>query len=362
MTKRQRYLAALRNEAVDALVWAPNFDYWLAVNRAEGTVPKQYDGLSRNDIVRAIGATLWNRSGGLRTVRDASVVESWSQCDDTSVHEFQTPVGTIREVYLPTEGAYRSRFLAEHFAKGPDDLRVLTYIAEATRYEPDFEPVHQALAETGDDGVVLTGIFLVPFLQFAKTDAGYATAFYLLQDHPRDVERLLEAYTESFVAGIRVAAQGPADILHTGDNMDGRTLSPRLFRRYAVPFYQAAAPIIHEAGKLFEGHWCGQTQALLPLVPGCGLDVVEAIVTAPMADVSLSEALAMLDGKVVLQGGIPSVLVCEEGGTRDDFLRYMDEVILPLRGCRGFILGMSDNVPPNADFWRVEQVACQLKV
>jgi len=110
-------------------------------------------------------------------------------------------------------------------------------------------------------------------------------------------------------------------------------------------------------GKIFEGHWCGRTQTLLPLVPGCGLDVVEAIVTRPMADISLAEALDVLQGEVVLQGGIPAVLVCEEGGSRDDFKRYIEEVILPLKGRKGFILGMSDNVPPNADFARVEMVA-----
>jgi hypothetical protein len=35
----------------------------------------------------------------------------------------------------------------------------------------------------------------------------------------------------------------------------------------------------------------------------------------------------------------------------------MEETIVPLRGRKGFILGMSDNVPPNADFARVERVA-----
>lgn len=76
-----------------------------------------------------------------------------------------------------------------------------------------------------------------------------------------------------------------------------------------------------------------------------------------MADVSLSEALDMLKGEVVLQGGIPAVLVCEEGGSRQNFERYIRETILPLKGRKGFILGMSDNVPPNADFWRAEQIS-----
>ena len=79
--------------------------------------------------------------------------------------------------------------------------------------------------------------------------------------------------------------------------------------------------------------------------------------TRPMADIDLSEALDFLRGEVVLQGGIPSVIVCEEGGTRTDFERYIEQTILPLKGRPGFVLGMSDNVPPNADFARVEAVA-----
>ena len=51
MTKRERFLRALKNEKVDELVWAPNFDYWLQVNRAEGTLPEKY----RNLAVRVSG-------------------------------------------------------------------------------------------------------------------------------------------------------------------------------------------------------------------------------------------------------------------------------------------------------------------
>ena len=76
-----------------------------------------------------------------------------------------------------------------------------------------------------------------------------------------------------------------------------------------------------------------------------------------MADITMAEALDKLDGKVVLQGGIPAVLVCNEGGTTENFRRYMEETILPLKDRRSFILGMGDNVPPNADFTRVEMVA-----
>ncbi|MDD2710634.1 MAG: uroporphyrinogen decarboxylase family protein [Verrucomicrobiae bacterium] len=357
MNKRERYLKALRNQAVDEWVWAPNFDYWLAVNSAEKTLPEKYAGMSRNDIVRAVGGSIWNRAIGCRGVLDASVKDVWREKGGDQIHELTTPVGTIQEVYRETEKKTRSRFLAEHFVKNVEDLRVMQYVVEATRYEADYGPTQKALQETGDDGVVLNSYFCVPFLQVAKTDVGYINAFYMWTDHRKEVDSLVAAYHRSFLQGYEVLANGPADVIATGDNMDGTMISPAIFKEYAVPFYQEARRIISARGKIFEGHWCGQTQTLLPLVPECGLDVVEAIVTKPMADVTLERALELLDGKVVLQGGLPSVLVCKEGGTRDDFERYLEETILPLRGRRGFILGMSDNVPPNADFWRVERVA-----
>lgn len=360
MTKRERYLKALRGEPVDQLVWAPNFDYWLNVNKAEGTLPAKYKGMSRNDIVRAVGGTIWNRTGGVTQVRDPRVKETCiTDPQGTTITTLATPLGTIRAVHSATtdEGCHRSAHLSEHYVKDLESLRIMRYVVEATHFEPDTGPVFKALQETGDDGVVLNSCFCVPFIQFAKTDVGYVNGFYMWMDHREEVDGLIRAYFDLFLQGYAVLAEGPADVIATGDNMDGTMISPDIFKEYAIPFYQAAHKICAARNKIFEGHWCGRTQTLLPLVPGCGLDVVEAIVTRPMADISLGEALDLLHGEVVLQGGMPAVLVCNEGGSYADFERYVREVIRPLRGRRGFILGMSDNVPPNADFKRVEVMA-----
>ena len=360
MDKRERYLNALRKQPVDQLVWAPNFDYWLNVNRAEGTLPRKYEGMSRNDIVRAVGGTIWNRAAGLREKTDASVTkEIHTDSAGDRITTISTPLGAIRQVYAATtsEGIARSAHLREHFVKDMESLRILQYVVEATCYEADYAPTVQALEETGRDGIVLNSDFCVPFIQFAKMDVGYVNAFYMWTDHREEVDRLLATYAEKFLQGYSVLADGPADVIATGDNMDGTMISPDIFTEYAIPFYREAGRIIAGKGKIFEAHWCGRTQTLLPLVPGCGLDVVEAIVTTPMADVSLADALEMLQGEVVLQGGIPSVLICEEGGSRADFERYMSDVIAPLKNRPCFVLGMSDNVPPNADFERVEAIA-----
>lgn len=51
LTKRETYLKALRNEKVDTLVWAPNFDYWLYFNSAEGTLPEKYVGIQGYQVL-----------------------------------------------------------------------------------------------------------------------------------------------------------------------------------------------------------------------------------------------------------------------------------------------------------------------
>ena len=356
MTKREAFLKAIHNEQVDELVWAPNFDYWLAVNSAEGTVPKDFVGMSRNDIVRAIGGTIWNRSGALNTIIDPSVKQTNYREGENIVYEIETPVGNVRQVYLKTEGSHRSHYLSEHYIKNLDDLKVMKYIAEATSFEANYAPAKQALQDTGDDGVVLLWGFSVPFIQFAKMDAGYMNGFYMWADHKEEVDGLIEAYHKQYMAGFKLLADAPGDIIQSGDNMDGVMISPAIFKEYAIPYYQEAKKILGTS-KVFEGHWCGRTDNLLSITPGCGLDAVEAIVTKPMSGITVTEALDLLNGEVVMQGGIPAVLVCEEGGTNEDFERYIEKTILPLKGRKGFLLGMSDNVPPNADFERVRRVA-----
>jgi len=360
-TTRQKYLDALHCRPVDGWVWAPNFDYWLHYHTRAGTLPEKYRGMSRNDIVRAVGGAIWNRCWALRTTHDPSVkIRRYATSDGHAV-EYETPAGTVREAWRAAENEFATPFMCEHRLKSADDFPAVQYLAEAACHEGQRESVERAAAETGDDGVLVASNFCVPFIQFAKTDAGYLNAYYLLEDEPARVARLLEAYTRSFLRACGELARLPVDIIATTDNMDGRTISPRLFKEHAVPFYREAQKIAHAGGKLLEGHWCGLTETLLGHVPGSGLDVVEAVVTEPMAPVSLAGALDRLRGEVALQGGIPSVLVCEQGGTRDDFERYIAETLLPLKGRKGFVLGMSDNVPPDADFARVEAVAALLE-
>jgi len=351
-------MAILRKGKADTIVWAPNFDHWLNVNRANGTLPEEYRGMSRNDIVRAVGATIWARTGVLR-----------SECPDVRVRReekpgeyirtiYETPVGSVETLHRYATDFTRALFLKEHMIKRVEDIKVVKFKLRNTTCTLDPEPFFRYEEEVGDDGISLVGLpKCVPFIQFGKTDAGWVRGLYLWNDHTREVEELLEAYTEKALEAAELLSRSPCQVIQSGDNMDELMMSPSLFRRYAVPYYRQISEVLHRGNKIFQVHWCGRTKRLLPLVPGTGIDVIEALVPAPMTDLTVAEALEILRGEVVIQGGVPSILMCEQGGTREDLRRYVGELLDTVPIGEWFVLGMGDNVPPDADFERVRIIS-----
>ena len=358
MTKRETYIKAMRNEKVDELVWAPNFDYWLDYNTRAGTLPSKYENFSRNDIVRAVGGSIWHRTSGADIHYDKNIKFRNLTEGKKKITIAETPLGTLSQAYVPSEDEYSTPFMSEHFVKDVKDLKTLKYIVEGTNFTANNTMPREAKKSVGEDGIVLSQSFCVPFVQFAKLDVGYINAFYMWNDYKDEVDDYLSALSEKFLRGYGALAQCDFDVISTEDNMDGYTISPPIFKEYGIPFYRQVKEILQKKNIIFEGHWCGRTSNLLELVPESGLDIVEAIVTKPMdVNMSITQALEKLGGKVVMQGGIPAVMVCKEGASMDEFKKYINEVILPLKGRKGFILGMSDNVPPNADFERIEMIS-----
>ena len=357
INRKEQYMRALRREPVDALTWAPNFDYWYHVNTANGTIPPEYAGLSSNDLIRAVGGTIWRRVTVVQSVYDDSVKVSREDHGETIVTRYATPVGELRIVEQVAADSSRTCFLKEHMVKSIDDLKPLRYLIDATHYSLTTAQYERESAAVGDDGIVLTCLPAVPFIQFAKTDIGYENAYFLMMDYPDEVEAIIAAYHSKFLEAYRLAAQGPCELVSNGDNMDQLTCPPRFFQQYAVPFYQDVRAILHAGGKIAQGHWCGQLEQLIPYMPDCGLDVVEAMTPKPMSNVDMRAAMDVLEGKLTIQGGIPSVYMCDVGCTRDELVRYIEELLEQVGHCRGFILGMGDNVPDAADFARVKMVS-----
>ncbi len=358
MTNKERMLLGLNGGQPDRIAWAPNFDWWLGVNTKMGTLPEELKDLSRNDIVRKVGGAIWARAGVIGS-RDSEEIKTTKHTEGDKIYTvYETPVGTVSTMRQVASEWTQAVFLKEHMVKRVEDLKVIRFMVENTTYYPTYESFAKADSDVGDDGIALyQGAPSVPMIQLMKTYIGWLDGLYMLYDYPKEMEDTADVLTRKAVAAYQLLADSPAQVISTGDNLDERTFSPPLFERYGLPFYRQMSEILHAKGKTFKSHACGWIKHLLPMIKDSGLDAVEAFATSPMTDFTIKEAREILDGAVSIMSGIPSVIMLRMNMSDEDFREYVLRVLDDIQPGDGFVLGMADNVPANADFERVGMIS-----
>lgn len=358
MTNRERMLLGLSGRQPDRIAWAPNFDWWLSINTRMGTLPEEFKGLSRNDIVRKVGAAIWARTGLIESRMSPEIkVKSFSEGDKIYT-VYDTPVGTVSTMHQVASEWTKAVFLKEHLVKRVEDLKVLQFIIENTSYYPTYESFINTDKEVGDDGIALyQAAPSIPMIQLMKTYIGWVNGLYMLNDYPKEMEETADIITNKAIEVYELMADSPAKVIETGDNLDERTFSPKLFEKYGLPFYKMMSQILHKKGKIYKSHACGFVKHLLPMIKESGLDAIEAFPTTPMNDLTIREARERLEGKVSIMSGVPSVIMFRKVMKDDDFKRYIINVLDDIQPGNGFVLGMADNVPADADFERVSLIS-----
>lgn len=358
MTNRERMLLGLSGGQPDRIAWAPNFDWWLSINTRMGTLPEELRGLNRNDIVRKVGGAIWARSSPVGSKGSEEIEVSSHTEGDKTYTVYETPAGTVSTMQQVADEWTRAVFLKEHMVKRVEDLKVIRFMVENTTYYPTYDSFTKADEDVGNDGIALSqGAPSVPMIQLMKTYIGWLDGLYMLHDHTREMEELADVMTQKATKAYQLLADSPAQVLSTGDNLDERTFSPRLFERYGLPFYRQMSEILHAKGKIYKSHACGWVKHLLPMIKNSGLDAIEAFAIEPMNDLTIKEAREILDGKVSIMGGIPSVIMIPRNMNDEDFREYVLKTLDDIQPGNGFVLGMADNVPANADFERVYMIS-----
>lgn len=139
---------------------------------------------------------------------------------------------------------------------------------------------------------------------------GVGTLMTDLYDEPEWVEALLEFCTEQAIAFAVAQLDAGADIIGIGDAIASQ-ISPRMYRKFALPYEQRIIAAIHDKGGLARLHICGDTTKLLPSVAETGADIVDIdwMVPIDLAALSLPESAVC--------GNIDPVAVLLQGSTDD---------------------------------------------
>ena len=355
MTLRESMIRSLRGGRTPAIPWACNFDYWLAYNRAAGTLPEKYRDLDPIALARAIRTAAWRRTCSWTVIpRDPDSVKITSRTDGPlTTWKALTPGGLLTWRHRKPDDPLQSAFPVEYPVKTPDDLPAYLCMIQNEQFQPNYPEVRSVLNAVGDDGVASDRIRRVPIQHFMIEATGWQTGLLMLADAPAKVQAVLEAMEEHWMQMLKVSAGSPARIIWAGDNMDS-IIGPHLFRRWIAPYYVKVRKMLR-SDQILSSHFDGRLRAIMHEVAATRLDAIEAVTPLPMGDVTFGELRDALGSGLAVQGGIPSCLLCG-GTTRETLARHVRTLIRENRGRGGFVLGMGDNVPPDADFSLVEAV------
>ena len=364
MNNRERLLAILNHQPPDRIPWIPRLLLWYNARLLTHTMPVQYQGLSLREVERALDLGTPARDGRVFRTEYEGVEVVTREEGNKRITEYHTPIGSVRTAMhftaeLDAQGLPGR--VEEQLLKTPQDYRVWTWIEEHTNYIPAYEDYAAYDAETGEDGLPMIAVGDVPFHSWAQQLAGYEQAFLHLADFPEEVERLLAVMGEVERAKMwPIVLASPAKLLLHGVHLSSQFTPPRLFDKYIIPYYDQVMPLVHEKGMAVAMHADNDVSAIVKQIERAGWDMVECFVTAPMAPMTLERAREVWGARVILWGGLPSLLLSpsvSESEFRDYVLRML-RIIAP---GDAFILGVADNVMPDSLIERVAWVSDLLR-
>jgi len=353
MTPKDCILAAFRGQPAP-VVWQPRLEHWYNVNKQLGTLPPRYRHMSRLELYDDLGCVPRPYSpfnGCFHTVDDPRVKISHQDLPDRVIITWETPLGSMRAVEKRA-ALTQQRF--EFPIKGPEDFPKMEYVLRGRQWVFDAEAYQRGVEEIGDRAAPTCWVNRVSLQRLFIEYMGFEATIYALHDYPKETERFIRVIEETDDAMYQVYAASPIPIINFGDNVHSDTLSPPLFQRYILPYYQHRGRQLKEAGKFTYAHWDGYVKPLLPFARLCGLDGFEAITPLPQGDVTLEEVKAAFGDELVLVDGIPATDFLPETPVED--LVQRTQRILEMFSPR-LVLGISDEISPPGDIERVRLVS-----
>jgi hypothetical protein len=118
---------------------------------------------------------------------------------------------------------------------------------------------------------------------------------------------------------------------------------------------------LRAAGKFMASHCDGENDKLLEYMPTARFDIAESVPTEPMVKRSLKELREGFGEPTTVWGGLPAVAFMDGPMPDDSYDAHMDRVFAELGSGKRLILGVSDNVPPDALIHRLENVTERVK-
>ncbi len=351
---RERALAVLGGGKPDRLPWFADLSWWTAARKAKGELDSAYDGpegLVRLHERLHTGLYLplvWP----YRVQVDCPL--KIERTPDREIYRYTTPRGTLTEVHRIMREAHTWSY-EERLVKSAGDLPAFRYYIEAHRFTADTAEADRLDVLYGPHGLPVVWVPRTPLSRFIVEFAGIESAVFALLEAPEEMISLFNLMRGLDDLPYEAACATRCDLVMIADNLSSEIVTPRYFRDYSLDYYRYRTDQIRKAGKISLAHIDGTLSGLLPILNESGLDCAEGLTPAPVGDVKPEDLRRTAGPGMKLWGGIPGALfspACSE----ENFAAYVRRYVAIAREDGAMILGVGDQVPPEADLERVRFV------
>jgi MtaA/CmuA family methyltransferase len=156
----------------------------------------------------------------------------------------------------------------------PEDLARLRLVepAHGRRMSDRLEAIRAFRAQVGGEAPIMG--WVEGGLAEAADLRGVSQLLADLYDRPEWVQEVIEFCAEQAIAFARAQIAAGADIIGMGDALCSQ-ISPKMYRRFALPAEQRIFAAIREMGAVGRLHICGNTSRLLPDMATSGAKIVD---------------------------------------------------------------------------------------
>jgi hypothetical protein len=262
-----------------------------------------------------------------------------------TIRRKETPVGVIQSVTVNSVRMPRlMEWPCESWVKGPEDYRVLKWIAEKTEVLPQYDEFARAEERAGEWGIVVVLGGRSPAM---TVQIDYAGGERFALDLGQGVDELFELYEAEkklFLEANRAIAAGPGAFVTWCEQLTIDLLGPRRYAEWLMPVYERAVPLHELAGKRVLVQYDGRLKAAADQIARAPFHVVEMLTEPPEGDMRLDECRAAWPDKVLwanINVGLYRLPPAE--------LRQAIVALRQRAGKRALALAIAEDIPEN---WR----------
>lgn len=384
MNHRDRMLAAIRGKPTDQIPWAPRMDLWQIAQSSRGTLPERFQGMNTVEIAveldvachcvqgdftqpgggdpSLVGIGQGNHKDFAYRVELNDFPVEFDHATGDSKTRIKTPAGDItthifRSLEMARDGISLP-YYKSYAIESVRDFEAIAQIFEHLEVIPTPENFDAYKNRLGEQGIAVargpTGAS--PLHLMLRDLMAMDQFFYLWHDEQNAMQELSERMTPFYHRVLEVLSESDAEIVFWGANYDQDLTWPPFFEAEIVPWLKTASDKLHSVNKMLLTHTDGENKGILRYYESCGFDIAESVCTQPMTLCSLNEIRQGVGPKATVWGGIPSVTLLDDSMNDKDFNDYMDALFASLGTGERLILGVSDNVPPDANLDRLEDI------